>query len=252
MSSLIDVQAIIDAAVEKRSQVRGEARDADKFHVSDSGTCYRKRYFKRLGIQPTIPIPTASLRKMLAGDAGHDMLQGLLRYSGDLYASEQTVGDDNIKGHHDGIIKPGFGPAKVLLEFKTIEKWSMSHITGACSCAGPKAHAYGPKPEHELQMFTYWTYLREEYTGLDQAALVYLKREDFGAKQFDYVWNESVAQRVLEEWEPLLTYWRKLETPECTCDRDFNGAGRGYCRYKSEDGLTCCNRDLLLSLVAPE
>ncbi len=248
MQKLVDVQAIIDAAVIKRSQSRGAMRDSGKFHVSDAGTCYRKRYLKRLGVEPIVPIPTASLRKMLAGDAGHDMLQGLLRYSGDLFASEQEVGNQDIKGHHDGIVKPTYGPEKVLLEFKTIEKWAMTHITGSCSCQGDKAHPYGPKPEHKLQMFTYWAFLRNEYIGLNQTSLIYVKREDFGAKQFDFVWSNDIRDQVAAEWAPLLHHWDTKTLPPCTCHKDYGGNGISYCRYKNEDGTECCDANLVNTL----
>lgn len=249
---MISMQQILDNAVVARSGYRGTLRDADKFHCSDAGTCFRKRYFKRLGIEPVVPIPTASLRKMLAGDAGHEMIQGLLKYSGDLYAHEQEVGNEDIKGHHDGIIKPGYGPEKVLVEFKTIEKWSMTHIKGSCKCAGsfdadgkPKDHSFGPKPEHLLQMFTYWLFLRAEYTGLNQATIVYVKREDFGAEQFDFQWSDEIAQKVAAEWSPLLAFWQTKTLPDCTCDKDYGGNGLAYCRYKNEDGTKCCQPELL-------
>ena len=246
---MINSQLIIDRAIQKRSQVRGSARDLTFFHISDSGTCYRKRYMKRLGVEPIIPIPTASLRKMLAGDAGHEMLQELLRNDGALFAYEQKVGNEDIKGHHDGIIKTE-GGAKVLLEFKTVEKWAMSHITGSCTCSGDKAHDYGPKPEHKLQMFTYWRFLRTDYKNLDQASLVYIKREDFGAKQFDFLWDESFNQIVIDEWLPLLKYWAKQELPPCTCHLDYGGNGVKYCRYKNEDETNCCMEELINSIGA--
>jgi hypothetical protein len=90
---VIDIQKIVDAAIERRNQVRAGGRDKDYFHVSDAGTCYRKRYLKRLGVEPQVPIPTASLRKMYAGDAGHVALQELLKWDNSLFASEGNLGD---------------------------------------------------------------------------------------------------------------------------------------------------------------
>lgn len=247
---VIDIQKIIDAAVEKRNQVRAGDRNNAFFHVSDAGTCHRKRYFKRLGVEPTSPIATASLRKMLAGDAGHVALQELLKWDKSLFAAEGTLGDgEHILGHFDGIIMPGL-TQKVMLEIKTVEKWSMSHIVGSCSCKGTaKEHAIGPKPEHVLQAKTYWVYGRNQYTNLDQMTVAYFKREDFGGVQFDYEWSESVREEVLNEWLPLLMAWKEKTLPKCTCNLDYGGAGVNYCRYQDGEG-GCCDEKLLKTLVA--
>lgn len=244
---IISVQKIVDAAIERRNQVRAGDRNNAYFHVSDAGTCYRKRYFKRLGVEPQVEIATASLRKMLAGDAGHTQLQELLKWDNSLFAMEGALGSDQILGHFDGIIKAeGLETKKVLLEIKTVEKWSMSHITGACSCQGTvKEHALGPKPEHVLQAKTYWFFGRMQYTGLNQMTLFYVKREDFQGVQFDYQWHDDFVVDVQAEWRPLLEYWLKRELPPCTCRLDYGGNGVKYCRYQSADGETCCDPKLL-------
>lgn len=236
--ALLDIQKMIDEAVELRSRVRGSLRDNDFFHVSDAGTCYRKRYFKRLGVEPQVPIVVGALRKMLAGDAGHEMLQRTLDQYGALFAAEGTVSNKNIKGHFDAIVKAPDSPTKVLVEFKTIEKWGMSHIKQD-----------GPKPEHMLQMFTYWHFLRPDYTALDQATLAYVKREDFEVVSFDYLWDDSISDRVREEWKPLTKLWERRELPQCTCNRDYGGNGIKYCRYIAADGESCCSEELLTKEV---
>jgi hypothetical protein len=246
---VIDIQKIVDAAIERRNQVRAGGRDKDYFHVSDAGTCYRKRYLKRLGVEPQVPIPTASLRKMYAGDAGHVALQELLKWDNSLFASEGNLGDgQHILGHFDGIIMPGLRQ-KVMLEIKTVEKWSLSHIVGSCSCKGtPKEHAIGPKPEHILQAKTYWVFGRDQYTSLDQMTVAYFKREDFGGVQFDYQWQDEVREEVSREWLPLLKAWAAKVLPACTCNLDYGGAGVNYCRYQDGQG-GCCSEDLLKTLV---
>ncbi len=234
MSEMIDIQNLIDVAVSKRSQVKGEGRDRNYFHVSDAGTCYRKRYFKRLGIEPIREIPVGALRKMLAGDAGHEMLQKTLQYYGTLFAAEGEVSTHDIKGHYDAILKTD--KSKVMWEIKTVEKWSMKYITEG-----------GPKPEHELQMFTYWDFARHDYKDLDQATLTYVKREDFESKSFNYLWSSDIATKVLGEWQPLIRYWQSEELPPCTCPQDYGGNGVKYCRYISENEETCCDESLLIT-----
>jgi hypothetical protein len=231
--TLLNFQDILYEIVEKRGQFRSNARDSEKFHISDSGGCYRARYMKRLGIQPTFPIPPGALCKMMAGDAAHDQLQRILKSYDKLLAAETTVGTDDVIGHFDGIVR--HDEAKFLLDFKTIEKWGMTHI-----------RKDGPKREHMLQLFTYWYFLRKDYKDLDQASLVYVMREDYQIKQFDWLWSDDVAAEMSREWSPLLAYWDRKELPPCTCTELYNGTGPKYCRFKTDEiGSSCCDELLI-------
>lgn len=232
---MIDIQSLINDAVEKRSQSRTGKRDSSYFHVSDAGTCYRKRYLKRMGVEPITPIPVGALRKMLAGDAGHEMLQSTLKYYGGLFAQEGEILTNHIKGHFDAVMKDG--DTKILLEFKTIEKWGMKYIKEE-----------GAKSEHIIQMLTYWVFLRKDYTNLDQATLFYVKREDFEGLPFNYLWDDDVIQKVQAEWRPLIEFWENKQLPPCTCDKDYGGNGVKYCRYIADDGESCCSESLLNTL----
>lgn len=223
------MQTLLDQIIEKNNQVKAGDRDKSKFHVSDAGTCYRKRFYKRLCIEPTRKIETPALRKMLAGDAGHEKLQWLLKRYGNLFASEGTVETEHIKGHFDGIVKNG---NKALLEIKTIEKWGMGWIKKA-----------GAKPEHKIQMFTYWWLLRKDYHDLDDAVLSYVKREDFEAKDFYFKWSDEIEKQVMAEWQPLIKYWENQELPPCTCHTDYGGNGVKYCMYQTDE-LNCCDEKL--------
>lgn len=228
---MLNVGKLIDQAVVARSEAKGAKRSASHFHVSDAGLCYRKRFLKRMGVPPTRLIPPGALRKMLAGEGGHEILQETLQGYGALFAAELEVRTEDILGHFDAIVKDG--DHKVLLEFKTVEKWSMGHIKKD-----------GPKPEHIMQMFTYWTMLRRDFTYLNQATLVYLMREDFQNISFDYLWDREVATRVSAEWSPLLGYWMRGELPPCTCNKDYGGSGISYCQYQAPDKESCCSATL--------
>jgi hypothetical protein len=227
---MFNVQSLIDEAIVKRNQVKSGDRDASKFHISDAGTCYRKRFYKRLGIEPTRVIDTPALRKMMAGDAGHEKLQNVLKYYGKLFAHEATLEKEHVVGHFDAIVKDG--PDKVLLEIKTIEKWGMGYIKKD-----------GPKKEHLIQMFTYWYFLREDYKDLDHACLSYVKREDFGTTDFYFNWSDDIEKQVKDEWGPLLKFWENKELPPCTCNEDYGGSGPKYCRYGTSD-TECCDEKL--------
>lgn len=223
---MIDVQNLINEAIERNNQVKAGGRDSNYFHVSDAGTCYRKRFYKRLNVDVPNEIPIANLRKMVAGDAGHEKLQYLLRSGGNLFASENEISAEHIKGHFDGIVREG--DQLTLLEIKTIEKFSMRYIKEG-----------GPKPEHEMQMFTYWHLLRKYYTNLNSASLSYVKREDFESKDFNYTYTDDLAEKVLAEWNPLIGFWKDQKLPPCTCAHDYNGNGIKYCRYQVSDELCC-------------
>lgn len=226
---MFNLQTLIDEAVIKNNQVKSGGRDASYFHVSDAGTCYRKRYYKRLGIAPTTEIDAPALRKMLAGDAGHEKLQFILKRNGNLMASEGEVKTKHILGHFDAIVKNG---VKTLLEIKTTEKFQIGYIKKT-----------GAKPEHKLQMFTYWSLLRKDYSDLDNAILSYVKREDFEAHDYYFNWSDEIQAQVDNEWKPLIKFWESGELPPCTCSVDYGGNGVKYCRYPSDE-LNCCDEVL--------
>lgn len=230
---MFNFQTLIDEVVIKNNQYKGGQRDNAKFSVSDAGTCYRKRYLKRLGVPPTREIEVAALRKMLAGDAGHSKLQSLLKYQGKLYMSETELETDHIKGHPDAVVKNG---VLSLVEIKTVEKFSLAWIK-----------KQGAKPEHKMQMFTYWSLLRKDLPELNDAVLTYVKREDFEAHDYYFKWTPEIAKQVEDEWNPLIAYWNKKELPPCTCNVDYGGSGVKYCLYQ-QDELNCCDKDLVKQL----
>lgn len=245
---MIHVQSIIDRAIEKNNQIKGGSRNSDFFHVSDAGTCYRKRFYKRFGAVSGHQIPIANLRKMVAGDAGHEKLQGLLAQYGNMFSAEGEVRTGHLLGHYDGIIIEG--DSKSVLEIKTIEKWSMSHINGTCKCdeKGRKC-SKGAKREHKLQMYTYWYHLRQHLKDLDHAVLSYVQREDFATTDFYYTWDDSIAEEVKQEWAPLIKYWENQELPPCTCKDDYNGNGVKYCQFQDDHG-GCCSEDIWTDILA--
>lgn len=227
--NMFSFQALINEVVEKNSAYKSGSRDGAKFHISDAGKCYRERFYKRLGVEPTRTIETPALRKMLAGDAGHEKLQYLLRRYGKLFLAESELETEHIKGHPDGVIKNG---VKALLEIKTIEKWGMGYIKKT-----------GAKREHKLQMFTYWSLLRKELKDLDNAVLTYVKREDFESVDFNFIWSPEILDQVHQEWNPLVDYWLQGKLPPCTCKDLYDGAGPKYCRYGTSE-TECCDEKL--------
>lgn len=235
MNSL-NIQSIINEIIEKNSAYNTTKRDNRKFSISDSGGCYRARIYKRLGVGPTRTIDIEGLRKMEAGNAGHEKLQQLLWRGKKLFLSESEVGDEHRLGHPDGVIKSG--DMKWLVEFKTIEKFQMGYIK-----------KQGAKQPHVLQMFTYWSLLRQDITNLNRAVLSYVKREDFETHDFYFNWSDQIQAQIDAEWEPLIKHWTDKTLPGCTCAELYNGAGPKYCRYlENAENLTCCNDKLFTSV----
>lgn len=235
---MTDTQTLIDESIQEWSDTKSALRDNSLFSVSDAGLCYRSRFFKRLGVPTTRITPVGALRKMLAGEAAHEKLQEVLRSTGALVSSEMALKSPRgILGHYDAIVTAPSGE-HTLLEFKTIEKFQMTHIKKD-----------GPKLPHVLQTFTYWHLLRMRgaNTNLGQATLVYLMREDFNSVSFDYLWDGEVSRRVRAEWSPLLGYWDRQELPPCTCHLDYGGNGVSYCRYQTSPD-TCCDEELLVKV----
>jgi len=226
----LNIQNLINEAITKQSAYNTGNRDNRLFNISDAGGCYRARIYKRLGIEPTRTIEIEGLRKMTAGNAGHEKLQALL--DSKLFLSESSITDEHRLGHPDGVIKNGDN--KILVEFKTIEKFQMGYI-----------RKQGAKEPHILQMFTYWSLLRRDLIDLDHAVLSYVKREDFEALDFHFIWSDDIQAKVLLEWEPLIHYWIAKTLPPCTCIDMYNGAGPRYCNYLNNvENLTCCDEKL--------
>lgn len=227
-----NIQNLINEVITKESAYNTSKRDNRKFSISDSGGCYRARIYKRLGIEPTRTIEIEALRKMQAGSSAHDKLQALLTKGKYMFLSESRLEDEHRIGHPDGVIKSGNN--KILVEFKTIEKFQMGYI-----------RKQGAKQPHVLQMFTYWSLLREDIKDLDHAVLSYIKREDFEALDFHFIWNDSIQGLVNREWHPLITHWVEKTLPECTCHLMYDGNGPKYCNYLNNiENLTCCDSKL--------
>jgi hypothetical protein len=218
-----NIQTVIDDIVEQNNQYQTSKRDNAKFHISDAGGCYRSRIYKRMGVEPTRKIEMQGLRKMVAGDAGHEKLQQLLARGKKLFLSESEVETEHLLGHPDAVMK--HGGEKYLVEFKTVEKWGMGWIKRD-----------GAKREHVLQMFTYWV-------NLYHAVLSYVKREDFEAHDLYFVWGDIIQEEVNQEWTPLIDHWNNKTLPECTCADMYGGNGRKYCRYMVDEGH-CCSESL--------
>lgn len=227
-----NIQSIINEIIEENSQYKTSKRNNAKFSISDAGGCYRARIYKRLGVAPTRTIEIAALRKMAAGDSAHEKLQQLLWRGKKMFMSENEVEDEHRLGHPDGIIKSG--NIKHLVEFKTVEKWSMGWIKKG-----------GAKREHILQMFTYWELLRKDIQDLNRAVLSYIKREDFEAHDFYFNWSDNIKRDVDQEWQPLIKHWIDKTLPDCTCLEMYNGKGPAYCRYlNNPENMTCCSEKL--------
>ena len=235
-SMIVNTQDLIDNAIQQWSDQKEAERDTEHFACSDAGLCYRSRFLKRLGVPSTRVTPVGALRKMMAGEAAHEKLQAVLKASGQLESAEETLSLwPDVLGHYDAVVREG--DERILLEFKTIEKWQMGHIKKD-----------GPKPQHILQMFTYWFQLRaqpKETKNLNQATLIYVQREDYQQVQFDYLWDKEIAGKTLAEWLPLFAYWKNQQLPPCSCGEDFDGNGMKYCRYQARDGESCCDPELV-------
>jgi hypothetical protein len=238
VKNMFDIQNLINDTVVKSSTYKSAKRDGARFHFSDAGNCYRMRYFKRHGVEPTRNIEAKALLKMMAGEASHKQLQYLLARYSKIIMAEMELGNDDITGHPDGVLM--HENIFVPVEFKTNEKWGMTHI-----------RKHGAKKEHELQLFTNWSFLRKIVPTADNAALVYMKREDWETKTFNYIWNEEIQAKVDAEWQPLIGYWTRGEIPPCSCAEMYDGAGPKYCRY-GETNTSCCAEALFYDQLAKD
>lgn len=227
---MFDIQKIVDDALLRNNAWAGSKRPVGRFNVSDAGLCYRARTYKRLGVPSQVKMTGADLRKMMSGTASHEKIQYLLKRTGNIILAEDEVGTEHRVGHPDGVIIENGEMA--VIDFKTIEKWAMGWIKKK-----------GAKKNHELQLFTYWVDLRKIIPNLNHGLLFYMKREDWEAKPFNYIWNDNIEQMVNDEWNPLIEYWVREELPPCTCSEDYDGAGVKYCKFATSE-TQCCSETL--------
>ena len=88
---------------------------------SSNGTCYRARYYNRVGLSPVDTFPPRTLRIFSNGHDAHARIQEYLARSGILLMEEVPIFNKKYKviGHGDGLVD--ISPTEVaLIEIKTI------------------------------------------------------------------------------------------------------------------------------------
>lgn len=136
--------------------IASSQKDNDRaFNVnapSMAGTCLRKRYYARTGVETDGNVDARSQRIFDNGTYFHIRMQRYLMEQGILLMDEIPVLDPelNIQGHTDGLLEIGAGECAIL-ELKSINDNGFNNLKDA-------------KPEHILQGLTY-LYCAEKRRG---------------------------------------------------------------------------------------
>jgi CRISPR/Cas system-associated exonuclease Cas4 (RecB family) len=206
--------------------------DHSKFRVSDAGKCHRMRYWKRQGIEGTRSLTLETQLALQTGNLLHAFFEEAIQATDQLISSEYLVEDAHRIGHIDAILsdcpfkemsKTRPNPHKVILyDFKTIGGKQAYYLKQDLS----------PKPEHLAQIRSYHhMYLTkrsgEDYSRIDELRIAYINRDTLE------IFDLSVpmdAAAVNADWEPLIGYWDRQETPPMT----KTAWECKYCQYQAQ------------------
>lgn len=138
--------AYVIPALDKFLIVNAQKDNDRAFNVnapSMAGSCLRKRYYMRTGVETDGNVDARSQRIFDNGTYFHIRMQNYLMQQGILLMDEIPVLDPelNIQGHTDGLLEIDVGECAIL-ELKSINENGFNNLKDA-------------KPEHVLQGLTY-------------------------------------------------------------------------------------------------
>lgn len=195
----MELAMIIDEYCQQRQQRDTEARDNSKFRVSDAGKCRLMRYWKRLGREYTLDIPSKSLRAMDIGIQLHDWIQRILKVQGGLIYAELEVSDDHRLGHLDALVE--MDGQMILYDFKFVNGKKLYYLTRNSPLKADKQHSH--------QIVTY----ADMITFLpDELRVAYIDRDSLDILEIpvDYA---QMRPDVFQDWDTLITAWERQEEP---------------------------------------
>jgi hypothetical protein len=145
-------------------------------HPSMLNNCMRQLYYKKIKAEITNPITAASYLKMEMGNAGHNVIESIIKNIPDIQviATENyaTIIYDNLKWNYkpDSVIK--LKDKTYILEIKTVY------------ARGFDAIETDPRDEHLLQIYCYMT-----FENIHDAILLYTGRDN--GFQIEYILHEK-------------------------------------------------------------
>lgn len=215
-----------------------EVRVFEHWHASSIGDCPRAHYFKRLGVKPSAPEPSAA--KMIRWKAGHLIEEvirpHLLKLYPDLQSNVRLTSDKlDLTGEYDNYSEK----EKTIFEVKSVHNFAFKKVLG-------ETHLRDQQPYlgHEYQNHAYVELLREIGKPVEHIVYIYISLDGLivtyktDVKPFI---TSAVQKRLL-----ILSKALMGEVPECLCDDEHPlwKSVMQYCDYSQEDE-DCCDVKLM-------
>lgn len=210
-------------------KIKENKRDYSKWRVSDSGTCYRKRFYQRQGITPTNPPDDRTLRTFEWGHKIHEYIQDIARKSKYETEIEIELKSDEIIGHFDLLIKHPDG--WIMYDIKSIHERALTRVW--------KEGAY---PHHKKQVNMYYLLFAKirpkDALKIKSLRIIYASKNSALFTEYE-VFDSNIQQELLDEYKCLQSYWDKNELPPAK-PMEYWECKKGYCPY-----LDYCDKEII-------
>lgn len=235
------IQSYIDAKPDK---------EYDSWRASSIGQCLRSHYFKRLGIEPTIPLTDITLRKFEAGNIFHDFIQGITEKEvdklGGVVSNEVEMLDNELDlgGRYDMLIE--LDDKRILKDIKSQHSGMFHKLqreakeltkedTSEGRQRGMKEAFWEKYPHQVMQLAAYMVLLKRAGQPVDEGVIVRVSKDDLSLAEVHFELTDELEKRVLDEVALLNKHWKEKTLPYCTCSESDWGVK--YCSYGDPKSL---------------
>jgi len=197
----------------KRQEEEGkEKRDNNWWFASELGTCLRKQFLRRLGVNPV----QKEFRIAFLAEQGkviHDRMEAIAKQAGILVNSEYTLTNEQYryKGRFDLLVNLGNGtdPYLSLIDIKT--QRPEAFFRRAKLPEGQRVAAFQKK-----QLASYFYFARMIWPTIRDARIYYLDRGGGVREEYLFKFGKEAFKEVLDELETLNKYWQEKKLPPCS------------------------------------
>jgi len=188
IKEIIDKQAL--ALNEKNRAGRSPTRNY--FYASEAGKCHRAIFFSMTGVKGK-PKDARTIRIFQNGDSVHERLCKYLKEAGVLVCEEKEMNNQSpeIHGRVDAIVE--LNGEQIPLEFKSANIRTLAQ----------------PYPEHVKQIMLYM-----HVGNYKKGMLVYESKQTQEIFEFEIVYDEEHAKKILESFKEVEECYKKNETPK--------------------------------------
>ena len=254
MNEIGSIQQLLDTYLREKR----EDKEATSWWASSAGGCMRKQQLKRLGVPPTSPPDSRTLRVWESGQIFHDWVEKLLthEYGDQIYATELRVAyaAADLSGKLDVIGDLGRGAE--IADLKTVSsqsfKYSAADLTKTSDPA--TAHHY----VWQGQAYVWMVRNNHDLPPVNKGRIVLISKDDLRIAEFPFFWNEETWGTALTDYYNRLNEaWHSESLSLCTCPpwmfKYTSGrmAGklrkRAFCEFSTPEAAAidkCCLPDI--------